>query len=209
MVVSPPPQNNFESQTAYDNIAQETIIEFCPPHNFANGPPPYPRYGLGNKHFSCFPACGRVQWDTNQHIGISNFCCMHQLKYNSHTLYFPICLLVYYIFSPFPLIYQVSVLSIDCICYVQYFAPATSYSTNVLLQVYILILHKFYSTCTVHTVIVFELAFVHCESGTLSNEPLPRGILTSCCAQYLCRPDSALLIALLHSLQKHLQILNL
>ena len=32
----------------------------------------------------------------------------------------------------------------------------------------------------------------HCESGALSTEPLPRGLLTSCCAQYLCRPDSAL-----------------
>ena len=31
MVVSPPKQNFFGSQTAYDNIAQETIIEFCPP----------------------------------------------------------------------------------------------------------------------------------------------------------------------------------
>ena len=38
----------------------------------------------------------------------------------------------------------------------------------------------------------FELAFVHCESGALSTEPLPRGTLSSCCAQYLCRPDSAL-----------------
>ena len=37
----------------------------------------------------------------------------------------------------------------------------------------------------------FELAFVPCESGALSTEPPPAGILTSCCAQYLCRPDSA------------------
>ena len=29
----------------------------------------------------------------------------------------------------------------------------------------------------------FELAFVHCESGALSTQPLPRGPLTSCCAQ--------------------------
>ena len=38
----------------------------------------------------------------------------------------------------------------------------------------------------------FELACVHCESGALSTEPLPRGTLSSCCAQYLCPPDSAL-----------------
>ena len=38
----------------------------------------------------------------------------------------------------------------------------------------------------------FELAFVQCESGPLCTEPLPRGMLTSCCAQYLCRPDSSL-----------------
>ena len=31
----------------------------------------------------------------------------------------------------------------------------------------------------------FELAFVRCESGALSTEPLPRGTLTSCCTQYL------------------------
>ena len=48
----------------------------------------------------------------------------------------------------------------------------------------------------------FELVFVHCESGALSTEPLPRGLLTSCCAQYLCRPDSALQIALLNSLHQ-------
>ena len=79
-------------------------------------------------------------------------------------------LLVYYIFSPFPLIYQVSVQSIDCICYVQYFATATSCSTKIRLQVYILILPKFYSTCTVHTVIVktfahtvFVSLLLHCN----------------------------------------------
>ena len=33
-----------------------------------------------------------------------------------------------------------------------------------------------------------------CESGALSTEPLPRGLLTSCCAQYLCRPDSVLYV---------------
>ena len=38
----------------------------------------------------------------------------------------------------------------------------------------------------------FELAYIHCESGALSTEPLPRGTLPSCCAQYICRPDSAL-----------------
>ena len=40
---------------------------------------------------------------------------------------------------------------------------------------------------------IFEPAYIHCESGALSTEPLPRGILTSCCAQYLCRPDSDIL----------------
>ena len=48
---------------------------------------------------------------------------------------------------------------------------------------------------------IWTRVFVHCESRVLFTEPLPRGLLTSCCAQYLCRPNSALLIALLHSLQ--------
>ena len=47
----------------------------------------------------------------------------------------------------------------------------------------------------------FEPAYIHCESGALSTEPPPRGMLASCCAHYLCRVDSTLEIALLHSLQ--------
>ena len=41
----------------------------------------------------------------------------------------------------------------------------------------------------------FESTHIYCESGALSTEPLPRGIFTSCCAQYLCLPNSALQIA--------------
>ena len=37
----------------------------------------------------------------------------------------------------------------------------------------------------------FELAFVHCESGALSTEPLPCGTLSSS-DQYTCLPVSTL-----------------
>ena len=50
----------------------------------------------------------------------------------------------------------------------------------------------------------FEPAYIYCDSGALSTEPLPRGILTLCYAQYLYRSDSAL-----HSLQLECGALNL